>query len=160
MAESHVITGLVPKWAELSGQIEYHQKHLKRIKTDMASLDAAIKVISPDYDLRSIRPKHFLSLFLIRWRQLQAQQRLMPKQATDFSIILESLREQGFNDYKVAELTDINRTVLSKLRTGDRKQPNYVAGAANMDIYQREVVDRNCRRWTPFASQGTTKYPI
>ena len=59
----------------------------------------------------------------------------MAKKKTDFSKILEELREKGFNDYKMAELTGVNRTSLSKLRTGDRKQPNYDDGLAIMAVY-------------------------
>ena len=58
---------------------------------------------------------------------------------TDFSEILAQLREGGFNDYKMAELTGIERSRLSKLRTGDRKQPTYDDGVAIMKIYQREA---------------------
>ena len=58
---------------------------------------------------------------------------------TDFSEILAQLREWGFNDYKMAELTGIERSRLSKLRTGDRKQPTYDDGVAIMKIYQREA---------------------
>lgn len=58
--------------------------------------------------------------------------------ATDFSKILEDLRDWGFNDYKMEELTGIERSKLSKLRTGDRKQPNYDDGVLIMEIYKKE----------------------
>ena len=57
------------------------------------------------------------------------------KKNTNFSKILEELRDKGFNDYKMAELTGVNRTSLSKLRTGARKQPNYDDGVAIMEVY-------------------------
>ncbi len=57
---------------------------------------------------------------------------------TDFSRILGELRDWGLNDYKMAELTGIERSKLSKLRTGDRKQPNYDDGVAIMDAYKKE----------------------
>ena len=63
----------------------------------------------------------------------------MTKEITDFSEILEKLRDKGLNDYKMSELTGVNRTSLSKLRTGDRKQPNYDDGVAIMEVYQREI---------------------
>lgn len=58
---------------------------------------------------------------------------------TDFKEILESLRDWGFNDYKLSELTGIERSKISKLRTGDRKQPSYDDGCAIMSIYKREA---------------------
>jgi len=60
------------------------------------------------------------------------------RQETDFSMILKSLRDWGFNDYKVAELTGIERSKLSKLRTTARKQPTYDDGCAIMAVYKRE----------------------
>ena len=62
----------------------------------------------------------------------------MTKESTDFSKILTDLQDWGFNDYKMAELTGIERTGLSRLRKGDKKQPNYDDGIEIMRIYQRE----------------------
>lgn len=59
-------------------------------------------------------------------------------QKTDFSKILTELREQGINDYKLASLTGIERSKLSKLRTGDRKQPTYDDGVAIMSVYKKK----------------------
>ena len=58
--------------------------------------------------------------------------------ATDFSQILNQLREWGINDYDLSKETGIERSKLSKLRTGDRKQPNYDDGALIMKVYERE----------------------
>ena len=63
----------------------------------------------------------------------------MARIKTDFAQILTELREKGFNDYRMAELTEVNRTMLSKLRIGKRKQPNYDDGAEIMKIYEREI---------------------
>lgn len=61
----------------------------------------------------------------------------MTIKSTDFSKILNELRDLGINDYKLAELTGIERSKLSKLRTGDRKQPNYDDGVAIMNVYKK-----------------------
>lgn len=58
---------------------------------------------------------------------------------TDFAAILTQLRDWGFNDYKMAELTGVERSNLSKLRTGARKQPGYDDGVEIMKIYKREA---------------------
>lgn len=58
---------------------------------------------------------------------------------TDFTEILGQLRDWGINDYQMAELTGIERSKLSKLRTGDRKQPNYDDGVAIMKVFQKEA---------------------
>ena len=65
--------------------------------------------------------------------------RFMSSVKTDFSKILTELKDAGFNDYKVEELTGINRSNLTKLRTGKRAQPNYDDGVAIMSVYNKEV---------------------
>lgn len=58
---------------------------------------------------------------------------------TDFAEILGKLREWGVNDYRLSDLTGIERSKLTKLRTGDRRQPNYDDGVEIMKVYKREA---------------------
>jgi hypothetical protein len=44
MAESHVVTALVSKRAEMAGLIEHHRKEMGRLATDLAHLDATLKL--------------------------------------------------------------------------------------------------------------------
>ncbi len=57
MAESHVVTGLVAKRAELMGRIEQSHRELERLEADVNHLDGAIKVFAPHYKLEGIRAK-------------------------------------------------------------------------------------------------------
>ena len=57
MAESHVVTGLVSKRAELAGRIEACRRELARFETNVDHLYGAIKLFAPDYKLESIRAK-------------------------------------------------------------------------------------------------------
>ncbi len=57
MAESHVVTGLVAKRAELAGRIEQCHRELKRLVADVSHLDGSIKLFAPDYNLEGIRAK-------------------------------------------------------------------------------------------------------
>ncbi len=57
MAESHVISGLVAKYSELAGEIDYHQKTIKEIKVKIEAVETSIKLFDPDYDLRTIKTK-------------------------------------------------------------------------------------------------------
>ena len=57
MAESHVVTALVSKRAEMAGLIEHHRKEMGRLATDLAHLDATLKLFSPEIDLRTLRAK-------------------------------------------------------------------------------------------------------
>lgn len=63
----------------------------------------------------------------------------MSDSKTDFSEILSTLKDAGFNDYKMEELTGVNRSNLTKLRTGKRAQPNYDDGIAIINVYNKEV---------------------
>lgn len=57
MAESHVVSGLIAKRSELAGQVAHLQKQMTLLQGGLAHLDATIKLFSPEYNLRSIRPK-------------------------------------------------------------------------------------------------------
>ena len=57
MAESHVVTGLVAKRAELAGRIEAARRELEQLETDVGHLDGSIKLFAPDYKLEGIRVK-------------------------------------------------------------------------------------------------------
>lgn len=57
MSESHVVSALVAKRAELTGQIEHFQSQIRQISMDVDHLDATLQLFDPDYDLLSIKPK-------------------------------------------------------------------------------------------------------
>ena len=57
MSESHVVSGLLERRAEMGGLIEHHQKEMSRLAGDLQHLDATIKLFSPDFDLRTVRGK-------------------------------------------------------------------------------------------------------
>lgn len=59
MAESHAVSGLAAKRSELTGEIAHYQALIKRLTVDVSHLDAAIKILSPGFDLRTIRSKEF-----------------------------------------------------------------------------------------------------
>lgn len=58
---------------------------------------------------------------------------------TNFSRILKELSERGINDYKLSEITGIERTKLTKLRTGVKQQPYYDDGIAIMKTYNSHI---------------------
>lgn len=57
MSESHVVSGLVAKRAELAGQVEQCRRQLERLVANMGYLDGSIKLFAPDYKLEGIRVK-------------------------------------------------------------------------------------------------------
>lgn len=57
MAQSHVVSGLVERRAEMAGLIEHHQKEMSRLADDLQHLDVTIKLFAPEFDLRTVRCK-------------------------------------------------------------------------------------------------------
>jgi hypothetical protein len=57
MVESHVVSGLVAKRAELAGEAEDHRRALDRLGKELGHLDATIRLFAPDYDLGGIRAR-------------------------------------------------------------------------------------------------------
>jgi hypothetical protein len=57
MAETHVISALRAKRAEISGYIHDLEKKVKRMRANLAHIDATIRVFAPDINPDSIPPK-------------------------------------------------------------------------------------------------------
>ncbi|WP_457747809.1 hypothetical protein [Sulfurimonas sp.] len=57
MAESHVMSALIKKRSELSGEIEHYEKLLKECRENLASIDKTIHIFDENYDLRTIKSK-------------------------------------------------------------------------------------------------------
>ena len=53
----HVLFGLKELRARLMGEIANREFQIERMQTDLAHVDAVIKMFSPNYDLDSILPK-------------------------------------------------------------------------------------------------------
>ncbi len=59
MAESHVVSGLVQKRAELAGQIDHHRGEMERLLDAIDQLDATIRLFDPGYSISRIRSKRY-----------------------------------------------------------------------------------------------------
>lgn len=57
MTQSHVVSGLIAKRAELAGQLASFQTEIDRISGTLANLDRTIKLFAPEFDLRTIKSK-------------------------------------------------------------------------------------------------------
>lgn len=89
--------------------------------------------------IEQMKKKGYLYLNVLWFDNGMYRLRFMSDVKTDFSKILSDLKDAGFNDYKMEELTGVNRSNLTKLRTGKRAQPNYDDGVAIINVYNREV---------------------
>ncbi|RXJ77458.1 hypothetical protein CRU86_06025 [Aliarcobacter skirrowii] len=56
MADSHVISALVKKRAELRGDIIYYKQLIATLDKDLQTIDATIKIFDVDYDISSVKP--------------------------------------------------------------------------------------------------------
>lgn len=57
MAETHVLSALTKKRAEVSGEIKHYEKLLKKSKLNLQSIDQTIHIFDDTYDLRTIKAK-------------------------------------------------------------------------------------------------------
>ena len=57
MAETHVISALTNKRAEVSGEIKHYENLLKKSKLSLQSIDQTIHLFDESYDLRTIKAK-------------------------------------------------------------------------------------------------------
>ncbi len=57
MAETHVISALTKKRAEVSGEIKHYENLLKKSKLNLQSIDQTIHLFDDAYDLRTIKAK-------------------------------------------------------------------------------------------------------
>lgn len=55
----YVLTGLVKRRAELTGEIERTHAALRKAVDDLENLDATIRQFAPDFQVEAIRPKAF-----------------------------------------------------------------------------------------------------
>ncbi len=62
--------------------------------------------------------------------------------ATNFQELLSDLQEAGYTDAKVAEAAEIDRTMITRLRTGRRQQPTYDVGKAIVDLHKKAMKKR------------------
>ena len=61
MAETHVISALTKKRAEVLGEIKHYEKLIKQSKINLQSIDHTIHIFDENYDLRTIRAKRVSS---------------------------------------------------------------------------------------------------
>jgi hypothetical protein len=57
MAGPYVVTALVHKQAELTGEIEHTHERLRQMVADLENLDATLRRFDPTYQVEAITPK-------------------------------------------------------------------------------------------------------
>ena len=57
MSESHVVSGLSSKRAQIAGQLVVLKKQVTQMQEDLVHLDASIRLFAPDVDPSQIKPR-------------------------------------------------------------------------------------------------------
>lgn len=105
MAQSHVISGLVAKRGELAGKVEEIRRELDKAVDDLRTVENAIRIYDPNYDLRTIRTK-----------KVRHKNRFFEKHGEASRFVLDVLREAGrpLSTLEVAEIAAARKGVKDK----------------------------------------------
>ena len=139
MGQSHVISGLVDKHSEISGQIEYHQKQIAQLKRDADSIGGAIKIIDPEFNLREIKAK-----------QVKPQNRFFKSREAS-QLILEAFRDIGGDvatDDIQANVAQKKELDLDAMSVEDRKAFKATLFTIMKRMEKREVIQPVNKRGT------------
>lgn len=125
MAESHVVSGLVAKHAELAGIIQFHQAEINRVTSDLKHLGATLKLFSPELDLRSLGAKRVRKSSVgggfKRFKSKEShtlvldQLRVAAEPLTTVMMCTAIMADRGMEDTKELR-TSIQRTLTGTLR--------------------------------------------
>ena len=126
MGQTHIVSGLVTKRAEIDGQIIARLAEIKDLKQVLHHLDRTIKVFSPEFDLRTIRATrtntrnalfaHGEAQRLVLGVMREHGEAMTSRQITDAII-----DRKGFEDLS-STITQVQKDVLNILRRLERKE--------------------------------------
>ena len=141
MAESHVVTGLVAKRAEITGQIEACQAELSRLQSSVAHLDYTIKLFAPEYDLRTIGGKrtHVLNQHLEHGEAQRYTLDILRATGSPMSSreVVEVLLERKGIEPTATIITKVQKIVLGALH---RMEKRGVVSASKADEGSRSQI--------------------
>lgn len=103
MADPHVITALVAKYAELQGQLKANEQEADRLRTEIAHIEATIRIFRHDADLSLVAPRmpRNRSPWFRKGQCAQAALDVLRRAAMPMSareIALQVLKERGITD--------------------------------------------------------------
>ncbi len=119
MAETHVISALTSKRAEVSGEIKHYEKLLKKSKLNLQSIDQTIHIFDESYDLRTIRAKRVSKERYFKTGEAKVlildtlRMASEPINTTNISKIIAS--KKGIDDEEGFDLERFSKVVLASL---------------------------------------------
>ncbi len=115
MENEHVLSGLVRKRSEIAGQIEHTQQALRKLVTDLDSIDAAIRLFDPDADIVAIKPRQYPPRHAAfrgeMMRHVMGCLRLAKKPITTREIAMVVMKARGLNPEDAELLVTIRKRV-------------------------------------------------
>lgn len=133
MAESHVVSGLVAKRSELSGQIMHHQEAMRQLSAAIGHIDGAIKLFAPEYDLRTIKATAHKQMN--PWfktgesvRCILDALRTAVEPLTTRQVCEAILKAKGIDPLEITDWALFLNTVLAALRRQEKKGIVRIAG--------------------------------
>ena len=130
MGEPHVISALVSKRAEVSGLLAEAVQRADRFRTDLAHLDATIRLFDPEIRPQAIRPK----------RAYQKDGWFGSGELPRLCLDILRRKQESMDTLAVAE----EIATLKKVDTGDRRTMNLFiskAGKTMAALRSRGVLD-------------------
>jgi hypothetical protein len=108
MAETHVISALTSKRAEVSGEIRYYENLLKKSKLNLQSIDQTIHLFDESYDFRTIKTKRVSKERYFKTEEAKVLILDMLRTATDVHIPMYKLENDFLLCYNNIKLTEVN----------------------------------------------------
>ena len=126
MGQTHIISGLVTKRAEIDGQIIARLAEIKDLKQVLHHLDRTIKVFSPEFDLRTIRAtrtntRNALFAHGEAQRLVLGVMREYGEAMTNRQIADSIIERKGF-EVTASTITQVQKNVLNVLRRLERRE--------------------------------------
>ena len=120
MAESHVISALVSKRAELAGLVQHHKKEISRLSRELVAIDRSIKIFDPEYKITGIRPVLFRkkNFFFKRGESQRLFLDILREAGGPMStieIVHEIIKRKQF-ELESDDLTRLKTTISSRLK--------------------------------------------
>jgi monoamine oxidase len=129
MAESHIVSGLVAKHAELAGLIQFHQAEINRVSVDIKHLDATLKLFAPELDLRSLGNKRVRKSSMGGFKHFKNKEshtlvldqlRVAAEPLTTVMMCTAIMADRGMEDTKDLRIS-IQRTLIGTLRRLEKR---------------------------------------
>jgi hypothetical protein len=145
MENEHVLGGLTRKRGELAGQIEHTQALLRKLVTELDTIDAAIRLFDPKADLGSIKqrlypPRHqaFRGEMM---RHVMGALRIATEPVTSLDITLAVMKGRGLNPDDLEFVRTIRKRVAACMwRLKKNGAVREVPGAGDLKGWMRADV--------------------